>query len=264
MSSFVTKSSSPSSIVHQYLIPSTLTTRINNHPLTIISRTNYPFSSLLSYEILSSTPFDFSIRIPEWSTNASTYSVNLQRPNPILPDKNGLLHIPVPIGGTLISITLESEIRFVRRDLNTVSIYKGPLLYALYLNYTTVSRTALSYLDLSPLPANTTDPRSLDYTITPTNSSLWSVAIDISQIKFIQKQDLFELPNPIYAPGAPPVEMWVVASNISVSTVQVHPTFPQQLEVYPPIQEGSEEKRNAHTDFIFLVARNARDGSIAT
>jgi hypothetical protein len=232
MSSFVTKSS-PSSIVHQYLIPATLTTTINNHPVTIISSTNYPFSSTLSYEILTSTPFDFYIRIPEWSTNASTYTVNIQRPNPVVPDEDGLLHIPVPIPGAIISVNLESEIRIVPRDLNTVSIYKGyvnyssslphtpsnttylrPLLYALSINYTTISRPALSFLDLSPLPSNTTDPRSLDHTITPTNSSLWSVAIDTSQIQFIQTPTA-SLPNPIYAPGGPPVEIWVVASNIT-------------------------------------------------
>jgi hypothetical protein len=216
MSSFVTKSSSPSSIVHQYLIPATLTTTINNHPVTIISSTNYPFSSTLSYEILTSTPFDFYIRIPEWSTNASTYSLNIQRPNPVVPDEDGLLHIPIQVPGAIISVNLESEIRIVPRDLNTVSIYKGPLLYALALNYTTTSRPALSFLDLSPLPPNTTDPRSLDHTITPTNSSLWSVAIDASQIQFIQTPTVpLSLPNPIYAPGAPPVEIWVVASNIT-------------------------------------------------
>jgi hypothetical protein len=214
MSSFVTKSSSPSSIVHQYLIPATLTTTINNHPVTIISSTYYPFSSALSYEILTSTPFDFYIRIPEWSTNISTYTFNIQRPNPLVPDEDGLLHISIPIPGAIISVNLESEIRIVPRDLNTVSKYKGPLLYALYINYTTISRPALSFLDLSPLPSNTTDPRSLDHTITPTNSSLWSVAIDTSQIQFIQNPPS-PLPSSIYAPGAPPVEIWVVASNIT-------------------------------------------------
>jgi hypothetical protein len=93
-----------------------------------------------------------------------------------------------------------------------------PLLYALSINYTTIPRPALSFLDLSPLPLNTTDPRSLDHTITPTNSSLWSLAIDTSQIQFIQKSNSnfpSSLPNPIYAPGAPPVEIWVVATNIT-------------------------------------------------
>jgi hypothetical protein len=130
MSSFVTKSSSPSSIVHQYLVPATLITTINNHPVTVISSTNYPFSSVLSYEIITSTTFDFYIRIPEWATNASTYTIDLvERPNPVVPDEDGLLHIPISIPGAVISVNLESEIRIVPRDLNTVSIYKG------YVNY---------------------------------------------------------------------------------------------------------------------------------
>jgi DUF1680 family protein len=133
MSSFVTKTSSPSSIVHQYLVPATLSTTINNHPVTIISSTNYPFSSVLSYEILTSSAFDFYIRIPEWATNASTYTIDLVgRPNPVVPDGDGLLQIPIQIPGVIISVNLESEIRIVPRDLNTVSIYKGYVLLILH------------------------------------------------------------------------------------------------------------------------------------
>jgi len=123
MTSFVTKETN--GLAHMFLIPSTVRTTINNRPVTIISNTNYPFSSNLFYEITSSTPFDFYVRIPGWATNDSTYSIDFQNPKTISLDADSLLHIPVGLGVTIIKVDLASEIRLVPRANNTVSIYKG-------------------------------------------------------------------------------------------------------------------------------------------
>lgn len=187
-----------------FLIPATVSTIINGGSVNVTSKTNYPFGNTINYEISAENAFNFYIRVPDWATFRSTIRINNGRFSALSPKDDLLQQVFLNPGQTSVSLTLESTIRIVPRPNNTVSIYHGPLLYALPVEYDIVSFQGPSYSPLAP-PA-------LDHILTPT--SLWSIAIDPSQIYF-SSQNVSTLPNPIYDLGAPPVEIWVVASNVS-------------------------------------------------
>ena len=85
---------------------------------------------------------------------------------------------------TRLRINLSTSIRVVSKPNNAVAIYHGALLYALSTPYTITSTAPLNWTDRTPLPDNTTDPRSMGHIITPNDSDFWSIAIDPSQLVF--------------------------------------------------------------------------------
>jgi len=215
MSSFATYSDS--GLVHVYLIPATASTTIHGGPVSVTSNTNYPFSNTIDYTISAAVPFDFHVRIPDWAKSGSTVTF-FGHTESITPDGNSLYTFKAPPGQSAFSITLGASIRVIPKANNAVAIYHGALLYALSINYTTVAYPPLDTGGNDPLPANTITSQTKDHTLTPT--SLWSVAIDPSQIRFFAAPNVnAPLANPVYAPGAPPVEIWVAANNITWNTV---------------------------------------------
>jgi hypothetical protein len=222
MSSFVT---SPKGITHMFLIPASVTTTLNQHPISIDCSTTYPFGNTLSYTISSTTSFDFSIRIPDWATSASTIEFgNHGHKIPLRTSSTKSLYtIPVKKGVTEVEVTLQAEIRTVPRGNNTVAIYHGALLYALDIAYTSTTHPALNWTDRTPLP----ESPAHDHFLTPTSNSSWKVAIDPSQLQFrssgpggwaTSTNDRggkgAELKNPIFARGAPPTVIWAAATGI--------------------------------------------------
>ena len=211
MSSFV--STPHSGIVQMFLIPAKVSTKIKGKKVDIECDTAYPFGSVLKYKIHSKASFDFFVRIPDWALPTTSIKVNGGYAKSIRPSEASLQKVEISPGTTSIEINLDAETVVIPKPNNTVTIYHGALLYALDIDYTTTAYPARNWSSREPIPADETDPRALDHTLTPTTP--WKVAIDPSQLRFESSlKDGKKLPNPIFARGAPPVAIWVAAQEI--------------------------------------------------
>ncbi|KAF2425335.1 hypothetical protein EJ08DRAFT_672097 [Tothia fuscella] len=200
-------------LAHVLLSPGIVTTKLSSGNVKVSCITNYPFTSSFTYKITASAPFEFHIRIPSWGFNTATLSLNNAKtasslsPNP----QTGLHTLSLPSGSITFSMTLSPTIRIEHRANDSISIFSGPILYAL----SPVSHTTTT----TPKPWRKEDnpnnfptpipPQSKDYEITPLTP--WNIAIDPTTLSYhndLQKGE--ELENPIWAPGKPPnwIEGW--------------------------------------------------------
>ncbi|KAI0102154.1 duf1680 domain-containing protein [Nemania sp. FL0031] len=198
-------------IAHVFLSPGSVSTTLGNNKVTISTDTNYPFGMDLSYSISADDDFTFYVRIPTWASSSSTTtgpsggsSVNIS------PTDAGLQKFDVPKGNSKLSITLQTEPRIVERANNTAAVYYGPLLYSLALEFNETTHYPVAY-DGGTIVSSSTTPETLDHVVETTD--LWNIAIDPSQIKVVSSDDT-NLPNPIWALGAPPLELRVAATEI--------------------------------------------------
>ncbi|KAI1330809.1 duf1680 domain-containing protein [Xylariaceae sp. FL0255] len=209
-------------IAHGLLSPGTVTAGIGNdsssQKVTIEADTEYPFGFDFQYTINADAPFNFYVRIPEWSTTQSnTPSNGVQA----LSSTNGLQGFKIPSGKSTIALTLGAEPRIETRANNTAGIYYGPLLYALALDTDdTTTQPPEEWDAAGPVPSfSTYEPYTVDHTMTPT--SPWNVAIDTSQIKVVSSStagNSSTLASPIFSLGAPPIELRVAAVEIEWPT----------------------------------------------
>lgn len=141
----------------------------------------------------------------------------------------------VPAGKFSTSVQLSTSPRVVQRANDTAAIYYGALLYALTIEYDSISTLPISYRSQDVLPSNTTDPldRTRDYKLTPISSSKWNIAIDPSQISVVESADANKAPlkSPIWDLGAPPVELRVKAVEIEWPVENDTPANPGTFEV---------------------------------
>ncbi|KAJ4196250.1 hypothetical protein NW767_009368 [Fusarium falciforme] len=80
---------------------------------------------------------------------------------------------------------------------NTVGVYRGPLLYAADIKYSSSSHRPLNWTDRQPLPTSEVDARSLDWVLEPTSN--WRYAIDPTTIKLGRTIPYgTKLPNPLF------------------------------------------------------------------
>jgi hypothetical protein len=203
------------------LVPSTVQTQINGASVSITCDTSYPSANILSYTTTSTGPFTLSIRIPSWASSNSTifFDSSPSHGKPLTTDTDSIFSTPIHEGVTSLTINLSSSIRVVSKPNNTVAIYYGALLYALSTPYTITSTAPLNWTDRTPLPNTTTDPRSMDHTITPDDPGFWSTAIDPSQLAFHSSGE--------------EGEVWInaVASKIEWAVVGDTPDLPPSLPV---------------------------------
>jgi len=220
-SSFVTKGSN--TLVHQYLVPGKVTTKLGKSQLTVTCQTNYPFSNTLSYIIDTTSPFTFSIRVPNWALNSSTISINRGPPSPFTRSPHNLHSIHISNRTTLITVSLAIETRIVPRESNTVAIYRGPLLYALSIAQNITSFPPLSFESANTQPTDdewTLYPLTQDYSIVPIprtpgsvrTDNIWNIAIDPEQI--IVHEEVHGLPNPLWDDETSPLWLDVAATEI--------------------------------------------------
>lgn len=183
-----------------------------DNAVSIAATGTYPFGLDLRYEISASAPFSFYVRIPTWASSASSIVAPGETASkPVSPSDQGLQEVAVPAGDSTVTITLDTQPRVEMRANNTAGIYYGALLYSLAIEYNETVVSARQYNTEAVLPANTTNADTHDHIMVPT--SLWNIAIDPSQIKVVQ-QDVSSIPNPVWALGAPPVELRVAAVEI--------------------------------------------------
>lgn len=112
--------------------PCKVTTRVDSgKQVTITESTNYPFSDEIKFIVSTETVVDFPLhlRIPAWCSNPSV-SLNGQTLSIEQEQDRAIIDREWRDGDTLI-LKLPSELRAQRWRENSVSLYKGPLLFAL-------------------------------------------------------------------------------------------------------------------------------------
>lgn len=208
-----------SGVAHALLAPATVaSTLANSHSFAIQCDTNYPFSNTLSYQINASSPLNFYVRVPSWAdlTTSSITNTTSNTTTSLSPDpQTGLHKVTIPGGRSYLAYTIGASVMVEPRANDTAAIRHGALLYTLDISSTNTSTIPKAYNTKQELPAGYAPFQSRDYEIF--NTSSWAVAIDTSTLKLHTPSDdaAVTLPNPIFAPGAPPTYMTVQACEIA-------------------------------------------------
>ncbi|KAI0408873.1 duf1680 domain-containing protein [Xylaria palmicola] len=213
-------------IAHVFLSPGTVSTMLGNNKVTITAETTYPFGMDLNYSISASEDFAFYVRIPTWANPSSTATGAAGGPGRIAPTEAGLQRFDVPRGQSRVSVSLRTAPRVVERANNTAALYYGPLLYSLALDYRDATREPVAY-DGGPIDAASTTPRTRDHIVE--SKGVWNVAIDPSQVRtttHAAAEEEHHLPDPIWALGAPPTQLYVAAAEIEWPTAWDSPADP--------------------------------------
>jgi DUF1680 family protein len=184
-------------LAHVLLSPGSVTTKLRSGEVTVTCETNYPFGNQFAYTINAAAPFQFHVRIPGWGLSSSTFTLNIASAQALTPDaETGIHTLQISSGTTTLSLDLGHKIVFQPRANDTVSVFVGPLLYALELGFN-VSSTA---------PTSAAPPQARDYEII--NTTPWNIAIDPKSLVFKTNLKIGDhLKNPIWAPGGPPT--WI-------------------------------------------------------
>lgn len=114
--------------------PNTLETTINEIPVTIDERTNYPFEDEIRFEISmeQSAKFTMDFRIPSWS-NSSSITINGD-PIEFSTDQR-IVHIDRQWkDGDQVVLNFPMEIKVSEWAENSKAVERGPLVYGLKLN----------------------------------------------------------------------------------------------------------------------------------
>ncbi|KAI5788197.1 hypothetical protein FPQ18DRAFT_372851 [Pyronema domesticum] len=200
-------------LIHALLSPGEVKTILaNNNQVTVTSTTDYPFRTTITYSINAVKAFDFYIRIPEWTVlGSSGISINSNSVSRLKPTAEGHQKVSVRAGKTEITISFGQQLEVVTRMNDAVAIHRGPLLYALDLEYTDTSIPSQQYNPLQPLPDNQLYlPYTKDHSLTPTTP--WAIAIDPKSIKVHEEGGA--LREPIYKKGGPPLWLELDACDI--------------------------------------------------
>ena len=186
-------------IVHALLSPATVQTQLNGKKVSIECETDYPFDNTLSYTINSDTDFQFYVRVPSWSTGVTTQGQD----TPETDSTTGLMEFDISSGTTKFSYSIGADLIISPRANDTVSVYRGALLYALYIKPEITSSPPKFYTNQSEYPAGTYPAQAQDHVLM--NTTEWNVAIDPTTIEYNQGSG--SLPEPTFQDGALPMYM---------------------------------------------------------
>ena len=187
-------------VVHSLLSPGHVRTDINGKSVIVDCQTDYPFSNHLSYMIESDTTFELFLRVPGWSTGTKVQGA--KKVLPVDPE-TGLIEVQIPSGTTNITYEIEMAPRIVTRANDTVAIYQGSLLYALYIKPDISSGPPKFYNNQTAYPAGSYPSEAKDYVFT--NTTEWNVAIDPATVTYDAGRG--SLPSPVFEDGALPMSM---------------------------------------------------------
>jgi hypothetical protein len=111
--------------------PCTVTTELAGKPVQVDLQTDYPFDEALQFTVQTSEPvrFPLHLRVPAWAEGAE---VKIENSEPIAA-KAGTFHTIERewSGNTTVTLHLPMRVGVQRRYHNSVSIERGPLVYAL-------------------------------------------------------------------------------------------------------------------------------------
>jgi len=138
--------------------------------------TQYPFGETLTFSIKTGIAFPFYLRIPAWAKSATVKINNGQSTS--VPEGEFYM-VKVPQGQTTVLLTLPMEFYVTRRYNNAISIYYGPILFAMDIpaNWTELAHYAFNSSDWQALPEG---PWAYAINISDTNPA--------SYLKMIQRQ----------------------------------------------------------------------------
>ncbi|KAJ5081068.1 hypothetical protein N7456_013306 [Penicillium angulare] len=187
-------------LVHALLSPATVTTQINGKQVSVNCETDYPFNNTLSYTIDSDTDFEFYLRVPSWSTGVTTQGL---KDTPATDPSTGLMKFDIPSGTTKFTYSIGTEIQVTPRANDTVSIYRGSLLYALYIKPDISSGPPKFYNNQTDYPEGTYPSQAQDHVLL--NTTEWNVAIDPTTLAYDAGSG--PLPEPTFQDGALPMYM---------------------------------------------------------
>lgn len=197
-------------IVHSLLSPGRIQTEIKGAKVSVDCRTDYPFDNTLSYTVDSDTEFQLYLRVPSWANQAKIEgSPDDDRASK--DPKTDLIKVNIPSGTTKFSYSLGMELETVERANDTVAVYRGPLLYALHIPYTSIPGPPKLYDTQKEFPTASYPDEVHDYTLL--NTTEWNVAIDPSTLMYHSGPDK-ALPSPTFADGKLPMYFTVKACLI--------------------------------------------------
>lgn len=193
-------------LAHALLSPGNAIVTLEGGQAKVECETAYPFKDTLKYTVDSTAAFDFYVRVPAWSSEAS-FQVNGKSVE-LSPDaESGMQKLRLSQGKSAITYCIPSAVRTASRENDTVAVYKGPLLYALEVtNYNTSTAPkpwynpdyGFEYYNKSYYPT-----QSRDWSFH--NTSNWNYAIDPSTLEYHgPKSESTELANPLFQAGGPP------------------------------------------------------------
>ncbi|KAL8687690.1 MAG: hypothetical protein Q9218_006205, partial [Villophora microphyllina] len=225
--------SGPNDLAHTLLSPARIiTTLYSGTHVDLSCKTTYPFGNTLTYTFTASAPFRLHLRVPAWATSYNILSISngiskTYTSKSLTPDPHtGLLYLDLLNTGT-VTYKITADIRTEDRGNDTISIYRGALLYALDVGFAdTVSPVAVSGVkDPNPKIPNAAH----DHDIRATKP--WNIAIDPSTLRFHSSPSVEEsLKNPIWAYEAPPT--WITAQGCEIEGWMVEKGVP----AIPPLK----------------------------
>jgi hypothetical protein len=150
--------------------------------------------------------------------------------------ETGLHEMKLKKGSTRIKVCLESAVRTESRENNTVSVYKGPVLFALEVKHSRTSTPpkpywnpdfGQEYYNKSYFPA-----QSHDWSYH--NTSKWNYAIDPQSLQYhSSKTTSTSLANPLFRSGGPPNHITAKACEIEWPMA-----FDGSVPGYPPVGDA--------------------------
>lgn len=179
-------------LVHALLSPGRVETDLGGNRVIIDCKTNYPFDTRLTYAIHAEKPFKFHLRIPIWASSTSI-SHDASGMDP----KTRLRQLDIPAGETTLTYDIPMSLRTESRVNDTIAVYRGPLLYSLYIPPRVDSTPPRFYTNESFFPEGTYPAQTHDYTML--NSTEWNVAVDPETLVFHEGSG--ELPAPTWDDG---------------------------------------------------------------
>ncbi|KAJ5729713.1 uncharacterized protein N7483_004221 [Penicillium malachiteum] len=186
-------------LVHALLSPGRVQTEISGKTVSVNCDTDYPFDNTLSYTVDSDTELQLYLRVPNWSTGVTIEGLD----TPATDSSTGLMQFDIPSGITKFNYTIGTELVVTPRANDTVSVYRGALLYALYIKPDISPGPPKFYNNQSEYPAGTYPPQAQDYVLL--NTTEWNVAIDPTTLAYNPGSG--PLPEPTFQDGALPMSM---------------------------------------------------------
>jgi DUF1680 family protein len=182
-----------------------VTTVIGNGSVAIQCDTNYPFEDTLIYSIISDQAFAFYARVPTWAAGSTLSSATA---NSTYDESSSLQKISLPSGNSTVTYQINTTVRIENRANDTVAIYRGQVLYALYIGSEVTSTLPKSYSNQTFYPDTYAPPQSRDYIMQ--NTTEWNVAIDPSTLTYYPgngssngtQTSITPLPTPVFKGGA--------------------------------------------------------------
>ncbi|KAG7445620.1 uncharacterized protein BT62DRAFT_1006631 [Guyanagaster necrorhizus] len=213
-------------LLHVFLGPYTYSGIVGaSNQVDVVVDTIYPFSNTLKYQIATSEPLIFKIRIPDWAAEKSVISVNGEEATTLTPDDANFQVVELLEGSSTIALSLHAVLDIEKRFNDAIAINYGALNYAIELSYNnTVTEGLRSEQALSDVktlypnaPAEYLTPACtisfIHHTLLPTTE--WRLAIDPSTIEIVDRSSkVSNLPFYVWSPGSQPITMSATACQI--------------------------------------------------